>query len=852
MSLVFSLNIDSSMQDNAESADRSSVSEFALDTTLLELVCNSDVSVRLGNCITTAFKNGNSPLITIGEYLAAGNNAIPKMLKLQNFGRRTAYELDDLVKQAGQNLIEDEPTQVCEVPSKFMWNGIEVDDSILDYSIVDLVKSRLVPQRLKNCIETNAHQSYFPFKTIRDYLNDNGSGIATLLKLQNFGRKSANDLRDLIEAYLTEKTGAVDPRTASICNNSSVNDVINYAVSLLKDNERQTLIFRYGLDGQKCHTLEEIGCIYNVTRARIGQIEDKALRKLRLPLYRDAVTESLISNKDYIFNLFECYDGIILDKDINRAKLNGEYLLAFDIAGWSIPSFLSKYRFQFAKGWARDEPLISELSRYKSVITECILGRRFPVSIDSIDTKFNEFSNLPISVALPDGLTHFDGLIFEGRVGRRKRRQARLFEMLRSGYQQLDKLTNDYNITYPEERCSCRDALIVMADASHLFMSLGDQGWASICHAQRYHTDIPKECDTSIEYQIESEDTSTEYSEANSLVELVRRLLIDKGPMHFVELREHVLSAPGHSYSRASLGPILIANDEFVRVSPGVYGLRLHYEQNDPVANYSGVLLNETDCQIYVMARWAGEKLNSFPFWTPSMEYEWCKWARSCCDRNIYSSLMYIANPYYWPVDDDVVDHWMEIKRRDENFSLLMEHKHSLADGLPSLRDIYAVTMVADRLSSMNWIRVNRVLGKRINDFHSATMMSMLIALEIIKPASHWQSHHSKGTRADFQLQRFAAEFTKNAEQTWSSKLGQELLHEMSTAMVDNALGWVDLDQFSILLDELSSKTGVVSSPESADSEEEILSPMDYLLNQMNRKNRENMFSELVDELLGE
>ena len=38
---------------------------------------------------------------------------------------------------------------------------------------------------------------------------------------------------------------------------------------------------RYGLDGGRSYTLEEVGSIYHVTRERIRQIEAKALRKLR-------------------------------------------------------------------------------------------------------------------------------------------------------------------------------------------------------------------------------------------------------------------------------------------------------------------------------------------------------------------------------------------------------------------------------------------------------------------------------------------------------------------------------------------------------------------------------------------
>jgi len=58
---------------------------------------------------------------------------------------------------------------------------------------------------------------------------------------------------------------------------------IKQSFRVLNHREKDVLRLRYGLDGEKALTLDEIGRRYSVSRERIRQIEIKALRKLRVP-----------------------------------------------------------------------------------------------------------------------------------------------------------------------------------------------------------------------------------------------------------------------------------------------------------------------------------------------------------------------------------------------------------------------------------------------------------------------------------------------------------------------------------------------------------------------------------------
>lgn len=61
----------------------------------------------------------------------------------------------------------------------------------------------------------------------------------------------------------------------------------------LLEREREIIFLRFGIDtkDEEQFTLEEIGQVFNVTRERIRQIEAKALKKLKLPSYRDKLVE---------------------------------------------------------------------------------------------------------------------------------------------------------------------------------------------------------------------------------------------------------------------------------------------------------------------------------------------------------------------------------------------------------------------------------------------------------------------------------------------------------------------------------------------------------------------------------
>lgn len=70
--------------------------------------------------------------------------------------------------------------------------------------------------------------------------------------------------------------------------------IIESVFETLSNREAEVLRLRFGIGADKPMTLEEVGTHFGVTRERIRQIENKAIRKLRHPLRARTLMEAMI------------------------------------------------------------------------------------------------------------------------------------------------------------------------------------------------------------------------------------------------------------------------------------------------------------------------------------------------------------------------------------------------------------------------------------------------------------------------------------------------------------------------------------------------------------------------------
>lgn len=90
--------------------------------------------------------------------------------------------------------------------------------------------------------------------------------------------RDGDDEESVLGDFIEDEDSATPEETAA---NQLLKEQVQSVLSSLSDREQKIVRMRFGLDGGKNHTLEEVGQEFAVTRERIRQIEAKALTKLR-------------------------------------------------------------------------------------------------------------------------------------------------------------------------------------------------------------------------------------------------------------------------------------------------------------------------------------------------------------------------------------------------------------------------------------------------------------------------------------------------------------------------------------------------------------------------------------------
>lgn len=95
------------------------------------------------------------------------------------------------------------------------------------------------------------------------------------------------------DSLLGDFIASDQPAPYEIASKQLLKENIDEVLTSLSEREAKVLKMRFGLDGYRSMTLEEVGREFKVTRERIRQIEAKALRKLKHPSRRKKLHDYL-------------------------------------------------------------------------------------------------------------------------------------------------------------------------------------------------------------------------------------------------------------------------------------------------------------------------------------------------------------------------------------------------------------------------------------------------------------------------------------------------------------------------------------------------------------------------------
>ncbi|MBT3689924.1 hypothetical protein HOE31_03945 [bacterium] len=206
----------------------------------------------------------------------------------------------------------------------------------------------------------------------------------------------------------------ISTKQATVLNEFSPKKLVNLFLQLLSTREKEIIILRHGLDGNSKRTLEKIGNKFNVTRERIRQIENSALKKIK----KSSEFIDALEGIESIFNqTLEEHGGIMPEfllierslstvNDTTENKAYASFLL----------NYLVKESFSFAPNdsnyesiWKLSSSSMDDFDSLRNKVLQVLEGYNKPVTIENIYKNLLDDDKFPtddLSESILDSLLH--------------------------------------------------------------------------------------------------------------------------------------------------------------------------------------------------------------------------------------------------------------------------------------------------------------------------------------------------------------------------------------------------------------------------------------------------------------
>ena len=191
---------------------------------------------------------------------------------------RLQEEDEDKKNEAKQILIERNLRLVAHIAKKYQGTEVETED-LISIGTVGLIKA-IMSYDFGKKSKLGTYAARCIENEILMYFRARKKCSREVSIYEPIGTDKEGNEINLLDIVETEQTDAAEQLQMQ----QDIKALQEYIDVVLDDREKEILLMRFGLRGQKELTQREIGEKLNISRSYISRIEKKALNKLRLAL----------------------------------------------------------------------------------------------------------------------------------------------------------------------------------------------------------------------------------------------------------------------------------------------------------------------------------------------------------------------------------------------------------------------------------------------------------------------------------------------------------------------------------------------------------------------------------------